>query len=315
MLSALATAGFAPVDDIETALRQICAAGLLEDYPRSRHGAPFIATNASQSHMVLVRDDGRECADPSLAEVEFVEFRLSLEVSPESPTLAAVPRAVVGSTCQVRKREWLQADLTGLSPNGKLLSRETIQAACRECYDDSVRSAIRSNKLAGGEVTTALRQGLWLEHLVADVCLQFTEDVWAGQMADLFEVDVIANVDGQILLFECKDSSLGQNDFFIALKKAHAINADLLVLIATKPFHSNVVRAIEGELDRADEDGDSVIIPILRLDRSDAAGIADSLGAFLRELRWLTVFHWLYFDHTSAAAPHFFNVKPLPLDA
>jgi hypothetical protein len=83
-------------------------------------------------------------------------------------------------------------------------------------------------------------QGLWLEELVGTTVRERTPHVWCGKMTDSNELDVISVLYEKIFLFECKDSSFGQNDFYILMAKAEQIRADVVVIVTTHEVHPNV---------------------------------------------------------------------------
>jgi hypothetical protein len=315
LASAFAALGFAPVEDVDAAFRELRRDGFIADYPRNRRAGLTLMSGPNDATVVLFRDCDPTWLRAGASAVDIIVFGKAVGSTRDLRLVASLTEIEETSTLHSANRAWILEQLTGLSTNGRLLTNAATQDACRRCYADAVREECRGGAIATASMKSALRQGLWLEHLVADMCLQFTQDVWVGVMADLFELDVLANVDGQSVLFECKDTNLGQNDFLIALKKAHEVEASVLVLLSTKPFHANVIRAIENEIARADEDGDPVVIPICYLDAPTTVKAVEALNEFMHDLRWLTLYHWLYFSFTSAAAPTFFDVKPLPADA
>jgi hypothetical protein len=87
----------------------------------------------------------------------------------------------------------------------------------------------------------ALRQGLWLELLISDLASSRTDSVWTGQMVGRNEIDVLAVFASHTILFECKDTSFGQNDLYIAAAKAERANADVVIIVTTRDVHQNVL--------------------------------------------------------------------------
>jgi hypothetical protein len=94
-----------------------------------------------------------------------------------------------------------------------------------------------------------IQQGLWLESLASDVLASRTSAVWAGQMVDLNEIDVLGVVADSTILMECKATSFGQNDAYIALVKAQQLEIDTVVFISTKELHRNVQDSVD-KMDR-----------------------------------------------------------------
>lgn len=303
----LAANGFAGVENVDVAVESLRAADLIAGFPSPPRDGLSVMVDFEDETTVLFRPCDPTWLRGESTSIDIIEFYRPAAALVRSKVLAAVPDAIYGPTWHYDERQSLTKRLTGLSTNGRLLTMPTVQNACRDCYDDTLRQNARANAPLDDRRQRALKQGLWLEHLVADICLQFTPDVWAGQMADLFELDVVAMIDGQTLLFECKDSSFGQNDFLVALKKAHDVEASTLLLLSTRPFHPNVIRAINKEIDRAYDEGDSCVIPVLWLSAADTCDIASSLNDFINDLRQRTMFHWLDRHFTSAASPDFFD--------
>jgi hypothetical protein len=88
-------------------------------------------------------------------------------------------------------------------------------------------------------------QGLWLEHLVNQIMQPVSLLSMAGKQIEGFEVDVVSLTCEQVILFECKDTSFGERDFWISVPKAQALNADILWVVTTQPLHDNVRNAID----------------------------------------------------------------------
>lgn len=95
----------------------------------------------------------------------------------------------------------------------------------------------------------SVQQGLWLEYLTYSVAEKKAVAAFAGRMVGLHELDVVAVLGEEIILFECKDTSLGHNDLFITAGKAQAIGASKVCMITTRDIHDNVKKTVE-ELSR-----------------------------------------------------------------
>jgi len=89
-----------------------------------------------------------------------------------------------------------------------------------------------------------VQQGLWLEYLTYSVAKEKAVAAFAGKMVGLHELDVVAFLGEEIILFECKDTSLGHNDAFITAGKAQAIGASKVFTITTRNIHENVKKAV-----------------------------------------------------------------------
>jgi len=94
-----------------------------------------------------------------------------------------------------------------------------------------------------------VEQGLWLEYLVYLVAKEKAIAAFAGRMAGLHELDVVAALGEEVILFECKDTALGHNDPIVTAGKAQAIGASRVFTITTKNIHENVKQAVK-ELER-----------------------------------------------------------------
>jgi hypothetical protein len=311
-IARLQTAGFVAVAPslTDAALRLLCRDGWLANFPEERTAGLSLLSRPDGVAHVLVRPPRFPSVDNrGRVHLEIVGLTSIESQDQTSQAILSIGEVVDCSSMHLSTRESLLKDLDGPSVNGKLLLRADVQRACRDCYDDNYREAVRAGG-AGSELQRrATSQGLWLEHLVADVCLSSTGDVWVGQMSELFEFDVLAIVDGQLIMFECKDGPLGQNDFLVTFRKAHDLNADVLVLVSTRPLHHNVKRTIRTETARSEEDG--VGLAVVCSPWNGANDFVTYLCSFIKRLKELTVYHWLAFDHTSAAAPSFFAVDNL----
>jgi hypothetical protein len=91
----------------------------------------------------------------------------------------------------------------------------------------------------------AIKQGLWLESLAADMLERWTSAVWAGQMARRDELDVVGIYAETMVLVECKDRNLGATDVYVTAAKAQNVGADLTILLTTSEVHQNVQDVIE----------------------------------------------------------------------
>jgi len=115
---------------------------------------------------------------------------------------------------------------------------------CTFCEKENVLDIVE-----GYRVVEALRlgidQGLWLESLVGDIISEFTSHVWIGQIVDTNELDVLSIFCDKVVLVECKDTSFGQNDFYVTAMKAQDIQADVVLIVVTRDIHPNVKRNIE----------------------------------------------------------------------
>ena len=88
-------------------------------------------------------------------------------------------------------------------------------------------------------------QGLWLEHLVYQTMQPISLLSMGGKEIEGFEVDVVSLTCEKVILFECKDTSFGERDFWMSVPKAQTLNADILWIVTTQPLHDNVKKAID----------------------------------------------------------------------
>lgn len=116
-------------------------------------------------------------------------------------------------------------------------------ARCVQCRNESfeIIELYRPKKV----LVEALQQGLWLEALGLDCLKNRTNHVWAGHMAGSDEVDAIAVYADQVVLLECKDTSFGQNEFYVARAKAENVDATQVCVLTTRDIHANVESVIK----------------------------------------------------------------------
>lgn len=137
-------------------------------------------------------------------------------------------------------------------------SKEAAQAAldssenpqCPLCHE----SLIIGEAISLRDVAWQGEQGLWLEYLVYSIAKDKAVAAFAGRMAGLHELDVVAVLGEDIILFECKDTALGHNDPIVTAGKAQAIGASKVFTITTKHIHDNVKQAVK-ELTRPSSRG------------------------------------------------------------
>lgn len=121
-------------------------------------------------------------------------------------------------------------------------------AVSRKCFRCDAEALDVIETFALREVLLiGLTQGLWLEHLVHQLVQPASVFSVAGIMLENFEIDVISVISGNVILFECKDTSFGERDFWMSVPKARAAGADTLWIVTTEPLHENVKRAIDGQ--------------------------------------------------------------------
>jgi hypothetical protein len=156
------------------------------------------------------------------------------------------------------------ASLDALISSGVLQSGFQIQ--CQKCNNlqllflerPAAEQAARSSRCAcGGRdlaivesfgITPAhqkcLKQGLWLEFLVSETVGRVACKQWSGYFADENEIDVLSVIANHLTLFECKDTSFGQNDLYVAAMKAERIGASKVVIVSTHDLHANVLQVM-----------------------------------------------------------------------
>lgn len=120
---------------------------------------------------------------------------------------------------------------------------KTAMPTCAECKKKEF--AVVELYRAKRSLVDALQQGLWLEALALERVRNRTTRVWAGQMAGSDEVDAIAVFADRVLLIECKDTSFGQNEFYVARAKAENIDATEICVLTTRDVHVNVETAVK----------------------------------------------------------------------
>jgi len=94
-------------------------------------------------------------------------------------------------------------------------------------------------------IVRAIQQGLWLESLVSDVMCERARVVWSGQMVGTNEIDVLSVCAEKVVLIECKDAPLGQNDVYVTAMKAEDVGADAVIMVTTNEVHPNVRDAVK----------------------------------------------------------------------
>jgi len=128
----------------------------------------------------------------------------------------------------------------------KSQAEETLQKAqyiCPNCTRDNpeIIETFRVRK----EAIQGLKEGLWLEKFVDHTLREETENVWSGVTVDTIELDNVAILNERTYLVECKDTSFGQNDFYILMEKARKVDANVVIVVTTREVHQNVDSAIK----------------------------------------------------------------------
>jgi hypothetical protein len=188
------------------------------------------------------------------------------------------------------------------SVNGKLLQNDNIRSACTLLYDEAKKTP---GNLSTAE-RTALIQGLWLEHLVTESLRPFTTQVWTGAIVAQYEIDVLARIAGQLVVVECKDTSLGQRDYIMTQRKAQIAHADAVLLISTQPLHSNVLATINADVARAAENEES-FIPIFWHDAFSSHAIDAAISDFADLIAQHSLKNWLREEERSMSWEDFFE--------
>lgn len=146
---------------------------------------------------------------------------------------------------------------------------------CGECGKKALRltKAIQLRP----EMHTVISGGAWLERLVATTINKYTKHVWAGRMYGNDEIDVIAFFCGKTFIVECKDTSFGQNDYYILLRKAENINANSIIVVTTEKLHKNVSNSIEKDFKEEKR-------KILVIEEKDANKITSHLNEYFQKV-------------------------------
>lgn len=142
-----------------------------------------------------------------------------------------------------------------------------------------------------------IQQGLWLESLTSDVISELTSHVWSGQMVDTNELDVLSIYCDKILLIECKDTSFGQNDFYVTAMKAQDIQANIVIIITTHDIHPNV----QNNIDKYKDEGERTFRIIIK---TSAEEIKSSLKTNLNEIQNNYITEWFHGDLNRYFLPH-----------
>ena len=96
------------------------------------------------------------------------------------------------------------------------------------------------------QVVQAISQNIWLEDLVAEAVRPDAEFCVSGRVTDIgTEFDVVAVVQGRVVVFECKDGTFGGNDFAALLERAREIDADYAGVVTTSRIHENVTNRMD----------------------------------------------------------------------
>jgi hypothetical protein len=122
----------------------------------------------------------------------------------------------------------------------------TLADAGRTCPNCRTQGLfVRETYAVAEPYISGLRRGLWLESMAGEILETHTDAVWIGYYVDTNEIDVVSIFLGQKILIECKDTSFGQNDLYIAAVKGEQLEADVVIVITTKDIHPNVRAAAE----------------------------------------------------------------------
>lgn len=159
---------------------------------------------------------------------------------------------------------------------------------CNECEKKDTFVIIEGYQVVE-VIHRGIQQGLWLESLTSDVISELTSHVWSGQMVDANELDVLSIYCDKIVLIECKDSSFGQNDFYVTAMKAEDVQANVVIIITTHGIHPNVQNNIDKYKD-ARERTFRIII------ETSAEGIKSSLKTNLKEIQDNYITEWFHGD-------------------
>jgi len=104
---------------------------------------------------------------------------------------------------------------------------------------------LRQAPTKGETDKSPIRQGLWLEKLVEEIAKENSLATVAGRMLETNELDVVSVAHDSLIIFECKDTNFGQNDFYVLTMKAQLVGAHVMVIVTTRDVSENVKRALE----------------------------------------------------------------------
>jgi hypothetical protein len=149
-------------------------------------------------------------------------------------TLTSKQYVVYCESCQLRH--------LAFSSNEK--AKYTVRDAGKKCVScGEIKLSVEESYTVSDALIRGIQNGLWLESLVADIFSGRMSAVWAGQMIENNEVDILSIYSDKVVLVECKDTSFGQNDLYVTAMKADHISADRVIIVTTRDIHPNVNEA------------------------------------------------------------------------
>lgn len=291
------------VRDLER--RRLVAKSDFRPDPRLRS---FARRDGSAAAFLMVNDWLWSATDPNREEVDLMIWSETGDCDAIAGALGHALdlrfRAQTFGDCSYARQ--CTSHMTGLSSNGRLLLDPEIRQAADAAADDTFRDAWRSP--APGDRTRpeayAVRQGLWLEWLTYRALARHSSFVWHGVMAAGSELDAVAVAHENVLIAECKDSSLGLNDFVVAVHKARRVAADVLLLVTTRELHSNVQAAIEEHHD--DEDADPIPCTVLSVVGGTGETVQEGVRDKLAELTAHGMKNWFAGRRITMAHPLYY---------
>lgn len=157
---------------------------------------------------------------------------------------------------------------------------------CASCGEKGKLEIVESFEIVKA-VRLGIQQGLWLESLASDIISEFTNQIWIGQMVDTNELDVLSIFCDKRVLIECKDTSFGQNDFYVTAMKAQDIGADIVIVIVTRDIHPNV----QSIIDRYNREGERTFTLLIE---TSSEKIKSSLMETLKGIQDKYITEWFY---------------------
>jgi hypothetical protein len=154
-------------------------------------------------------------------------------------------------------------------------ARESLEHAsktCETCGEKDVLT-VKKHFQPTVQATQGIRQGLWLEKMVERLAEERSILTVSGRMLETNELDVVSVAHDTLVLFECKDGSFGQNDYYIMAMKAKELEADVMVAVTTQEVSENVKRIVQRHSDDSEDSS-----PIHLIEASSEKGIQDGVN-------------------------------------
>jgi len=135
-----------------------------------------------------------------------------------------------------------------------IMKKSIICPDCSEILNEKDSSIIEVYTIPN--LTKECIKGLWLEAYCKNILKKMDVKEDKLKICGYYEnneLDICLMESDNLLVFECKDKNIGQNDIYILTVKANRINADKVIIVTTQELQDNITNIVTKDDENEDD--------------------------------------------------------------